>query len=84
MTSITIPDSVRTLGNNLFAFENQLATITIGANVDFHWNGTFGWQDFRVLMEFDTFYIQNGRMAGIYRASFDNHGFLSNWLFSPQ
>ena len=57
LTNITIPNSIKEIGSRAF-WDNELLSITIGANVKI-WFEAFD-------NNFDGFYNDNGRMAGIY------------------
>jgi hypothetical protein len=75
LTSITIPNSVRSIGDNAFG-NISLTSITIGPDVNVV-GSSFD-------SNFARFYDQNGKRAGTYRASRDQWGIISNWIFSPR
>jgi hypothetical protein len=73
LNSITIPNNVTTIGTNAFADNNQLTSITIGANVTLvadSWNTSFGYG-------FDNVYNNNGKPAGAFkRGSSSESGYI--------
>jgi len=64
LTSVIIPNSVTTIEPHAFGWNNQLTSITIGANV------TLGGEDGAAFdNDFDDFYNRNGKKAGAYTYS---------------
>ena len=75
LTSITIPDNVRTIDYHAFS-DNPLTSITIGANVIFRDRDDGAFKGSGIPNGFDDFYVSNKRKSGTY--VFMN----GQWVFS--
>jgi hypothetical protein len=78
LTSVNIPVSVTSIGGSAFAYNDQLNSVTIGANVTIG-SGVFSrHNDKRDIINsgFEEFYEKNGKKAGTY--TYTNNG---NWTF---
>jgi hypothetical protein len=73
LTSITIPDSVTSIGNHAF-YETNLRSVSIGANVSM--DTSFTWRSFN--LNFGDAYTSNNSRAGTY--TYDGN----KWNYSPR
>jgi len=76
LTNVTLPDSLTAIGSNSFSGNNQLTSITIGANVML--NSSPGWQSFGY-MGFEISYNAGGQQAGTYTRSTTGNT-ISEWI----
>ena len=78
LTDIIIPDSVTFIEIDAFT-NNNLSSIRIGENVKFTYKYTGSiFSDHAFDYNFDNFYIENGRKAGLYKRFFVGNDFI--WI----
>jgi len=87
-TSVTLPNSVTFIGERAFfcksqSNDNKITSITIGTNVSMA-EEAFGYANYYVDNDFQIFYNQNGKRAGVYTYVYSSLQSSGKWVYDIQ